>query len=146
MRLSVRFSFLALLLGVVVAFVAPAAAQAAFGVQSFFASNCKSFETRAKNVPPAEEEKEKAEAEGFTQAGGHPNFGITDFTVATKPANRKCRKESSRTSAPTSLLGVSTNPQAVAKCSQAEFGTHRSDRRIGPVSPRRRANRTRKSA
>src|SRR3978361_785172 len=84
---SVRFSFVALLLSVMVAVVAPAAAPAAFGVESFFASNCKAGFENCKKPANVAEEKTKAEEEGFTQAGGHPNFGITDFTVNTRTAS-----------------------------------------------------------
>jgi hypothetical protein len=126
MRSSVRFTFLALLVGVIVAVAAPAA-QAAFGVQSFFAANCKAgFETCKKPALPAEE-KTKAEEEGFTQAGGHPNFGVTDFTVNT----HVIQTTPFETVAPDGIVthvrtdvapGVSTNPQAVEKCTGAAFG------------------------
>src|ERR1017187_1819450 len=78
MRSHARISVLALLAGAIVAVSVPAIAQAAFGVESFFAANCKV--NTCKKVPPAEEKK-KAEEEGFTQAAGHPNFGITDFKL-----------------------------------------------------------------
>jgi hypothetical protein len=120
MRSSVRRSFFALLVGALLVVLAPAAAQAAVGIESFFAANCKAgFEGCKKAAVPAEE-KAKAEEEGFTQAGGHPNFGVTDFTV-TKAGE-----------APTAIIthirtdvapGVSTNPQAVPKCSQAAFAS-----------------------
>jgi hypothetical protein len=114
MRSSVRFSFLALLVGVIVAATAPAAAQAAFGVEKFFAANCKTAACEPGDVT----------TEGFTQAGGHPPAGITDFkinTVGTFP-----------NAAPTGLVnhirtdvapGVSTNPEVVHKCTKAELGT-----------------------
>jgi hypothetical protein len=117
-RSRVRVSLVALLTAAVV--VAGASAAQAAGIESFFAANCKV--STCKKVPKAEE-KEKAELEGFTQAGGHPNFGITDFkidTVGTFPNE-----------APTGLVthirtdvapGVSTNPQAVPKCSMEEYG------------------------
>jgi len=122
MRSSVRFSFIALLLSAMVAVAAPAAAQAAFGVESFFASNCKV--NTCKKVPPAEE-KAKAEVEGFTQAGGHPNFGITDFTVNTRTASEGgLAPEGIVTFVRTDVApGLSTNPEAVPKCSAEQFGT-----------------------
>ncbi len=75
-----------------------------------------------KKVPPAEE-KEKAELEGFTQAAGHPPFGITDFKLKRVEAEPGLfvpegnLKNLRVDVAP----GVSTNPEAVAKCSVAEF-------------------------
>src|SRR5580692_1179432 len=120
MRSHVRISLLALLTGALVAVSAPSAAQAAAGVESFFASNCKV--NTCKKVPKAEE-KEKAELEGFTQAGGHPNFGITDFTVNNKEvAAGVFAPEGVVTHIRTDVApGVATNPQAVEKCSMEEF-------------------------
>jgi hypothetical protein len=117
MRSHVRITLFSLVVGALVALTAPAAAQAAFGVESFFAANCKV--NTCKKVPPAEE-KEKAEAEGYTQAAGHPPFGITDFTL-----NREGEKpQGVVTHIRTDVApGVSTNPQAVPKCSMEEFGT-----------------------
>src|SRR5256885_17026611 len=122
MRFHARISVLALLVGAIVVLSAPAVAQAAFGVESWFAANCKV--NTCKKVPPAEE-KEKAELEGFTQAAGHPNFGITDFTLETEepkpglkvPAGGENLKNLRLDVAP----GVSTNPEAVEKCPGAEF-------------------------
>jgi hypothetical protein len=97
------------------------AAQAAAGIESFFASNCKV--NTCKKVAPAEE-KEKAELEGFTQAGGHPNFGITDFKIDTTGAFPNEAPSGVVTHIRTDVApGVSTNPQAVSKCSLGEFGS-----------------------
>jgi hypothetical protein len=85
-------------------------------VESFFAANCKV--STCKKVPPAEE-KAKAELEGFTQAAGHPPFGITDFTVKTVAGKPEGIVTHIRTDV---APGVSTNPQAVPKCSAGEFG------------------------
>ncbi|MFI4985131.1 MAG: hypothetical protein ACHQAV_03980 [Solirubrobacterales bacterium] len=123
MRLHVRFSLLALLVGAIVAISAPAA-QAAFGVERFFAANCNAFSKgECKNAATPEEEKKNAEKEGYTQAAGHPDFGITDFkinTTGTFPAEVPSGvvKHVRTDVAP----GVSTNPEAVPKCSFAEFG------------------------
>jgi hypothetical protein len=125
MRSCVRFSFLALLVGVIVAAAAPAA-QAAFGIERFFASNCNAAGEKCgegKN-PSLTEAKEQ----GFTQAAGHPNFGVTDFTVN----NHVVQTVPFTAVAPDGLVthvrtdvgpGVSTNPEAVPKCSFAEYGT-----------------------
>jgi len=109
----------------VVAASAPAA-QGAFGVQRFFASNCKeAFETCGNTANPT---LKQSEEQGFTQAGGHPNWGITDFTVKT----HVIQTTPFEAVAPEGLIthirtdvapGLSTNPEAVPKCSLAEFGT-----------------------
>jgi hypothetical protein len=118
--------------------VAAPGALGAFGVESFVAANCKvgaPFEKCAEEsvtLPPPyppltysfPKEPTKAEAEvgGYTQAAGHPGWGITAFkinTVGTFPE-----------AAPTGVVskvrtdvapGVSTNPEAVPKCSMSEF-------------------------
>jgi hypothetical protein len=113
---------------VTVAYVAMAlaapAAQASFGVESLFAANCK-VSTCNKSANPAEE-KEKAEKEGYTQAAGHPPFGITDFTIK----SRQIQTSPFPAFAPEGNVkhfrvdvapGVSTNPQAVPKCSMDDF-------------------------
>src|SRR6267143_4218865 len=75
MRFHVRFSLVALIAGAILVISVPAA-QAAFGVENFFAAEC-----TVSTCKFTEAEKAKAEAEGFTPAGGHPNWGINDFTV-----------------------------------------------------------------
>jgi hypothetical protein len=123
MRFHARIPFLALLLtGVLILVVAPSAAQAAAGIESFFAANCKV--NTCKKVPKIEE-KEKAELEGFTQAGGHPNFGITDFTVNNSEVapGVKAPEGTPLVHIRTDVApGVSTDPQAVPKCSFEEYG------------------------
>ena len=116
MRFHARISILTLVATVLVAVSAPAAAQAAFGVEKFFAANCKV--NTCKKVPPAEEKK-KAEEEGFTQAGGHPPFGVTDFTINAPGGVPSGVIKHIRTDV---APGVSTNPEAVPKCTFAEFG------------------------
>lgn len=120
MRVHVRFSLLALLVGVLVAASATAAQAAAPSVASFYAANCKV--NTCKKVPPAEE-KEKAELEGFTQAAGHPNFGITDFTVSSTGAPPKVIPDGILTHIRTDVApGVATNPESPEKCTFEEFG------------------------
>jgi hypothetical protein len=118
MRSRVRCSLLALPIGALLAVLAPAAAQASFGLEHFFAANCGAGFEKC-----GEAGAELKAGEAFTQAAGHPNYGITDFKLNRKEA------------APGLFLpegdlknlrvdvapGVSTNPQAVAKCSVAEF-------------------------
>ncbi len=113
MRSHVRLSLLVLAACSVVAVSAPAAAQAAFGVEKFFAANCKTAACEPGNVV----------AESFTQAGGHPPAGITDFSVNTEgEVPSGIAKEGPITHIRTDVApGVSTNPQAVHECSEAEF-------------------------
>jgi hypothetical protein len=110
--------------------LAPAAQAAeALGVESFFAGNCKEgFKTCNKAPPGATQAEEvaKAEKEGFTQAAGHPPYGITEFVVANNGATSPFPATE-----PLAVVthvrtdvgpGVSTSPEAVAKCSLEEFG------------------------
>ncbi|HYM53952.1 MAG TPA: hypothetical protein VES97_01210, partial [Solirubrobacteraceae bacterium] len=128
MRLHVRISILTLAATALIAASAPAAAQAAFGVEKFFAANCNAAHEACKQAAEPSKEKEQAEVEGFPQAGGHPNFGITDFTVSNIeiggqkiPFNgaELAKVRHIRTDV---APGVSTNPQAVPKCSAHDFG------------------------
>jgi hypothetical protein len=117
MRSWVRFSFLALLVGVMVAVVAPSA-QAAFGISRFFAANCNAVGEKCGET--ANPNQTEAETQGFRQAGGHPNFGVTDFTVKTNLAGEP---EGKVTHVRTDVgPGVSTNPEAVPKCTFEQFG------------------------
>jgi hypothetical protein len=137
MRSCVRFTFLALLVGVIAAVAAPAAMAAeAPGIESLVAVNCKvedcaQTETKVNLGPPFGEQTyiepsapnaKEAEEEGFLQAGGRVPFGITDFKVATT-GTFPFKK-------PTSIVehlrtdvapGLATNPFAVPPC--AKFGT-----------------------
>ncbi len=135
MRSRVRVLCLAPLVGALLALVvvsAPAA-QASFGVEKFSAANCKAayegcagekttlgpFEYWTPKETTVAEEK----IQGYTQAAGHPTWGITDFkvnTVGTFPNE-----------APTGIVkhvrtdvgpGVSTNPEAMPQCDAEEFG------------------------
>ena len=93
MRSRVRFSFLALLVGVIVAVAIPAAANAAVEIEKFVGVNCKTTaETCGEKVvgadifgEPIAETVEptltESEAQGYRQAGGHVPFGVTDFTL-----------------------------------------------------------------
>ncbi|MHB8243533.1 MAG: hypothetical protein ACYDHN_16280 [Solirubrobacteraceae bacterium] len=116
MRLHVRFSLLALLVGAIVVVSAPAAAQAAFGVESFFAANCKEASCEPGNV----------EEKGYTQAAGPPPAGITDFTlnhhvIQLSPFTAEAPEGNVSTVRVDVAPGVSTNPEAVTKCSVASF-------------------------
>jgi hypothetical protein len=119
MRFGVRFSLLALLVGALVALTAPAAAQAAFGIEGFVAANCKvEFPECGKGA--TEPTPTEAKEQGFTQAAGHPPFGVTDFKVKT---NGEGKPEGIVTFIRTDVApGLATNPQAVPECSSADFG------------------------
>jgi hypothetical protein len=121
MRVHVRFSLLALLVGAIVVVSAPAA-QAAFGVEKFFAANCdKGFEKCGEGAKEAG--KAEAEAEGYRVAGGHPYFGVTDFVLNTvePEAGLKVPAESVKNLRVDVAPGVVTNPQAVPYCSVKDF-------------------------
>jgi hypothetical protein len=138
MRLfGVRFSFLALFVGVVVAFTAPAAAQAAVEVEKFVGVNCK---TTAENcgekvvgadifgepiAETVEPDPTESEAQGYRQAAGHVPFGVTDFTL------KHTGSLATATAVPTGVVthvrvdvaaGLATAPAAVPQCTMAEFG------------------------
>ena len=76
MRSHVRVLLAAPLIGAILALVAISApaAQAAFGVESFFAANCKTEACTLKSTL-------EHPSEYFTQAAGHPPAGITEFVV-----------------------------------------------------------------
>jgi len=99
-------------------------AEGAFGVESLFAANCK-VSTCNKAATPAEE-KAKAELEGYSQASGHPPFGITDFAlnrkqIQTVPFPAFAPEGNLKNLRIDVAPGVSTNPEAATKCSVAEF-------------------------
>jgi hypothetical protein len=97
-------------------------------VEKFVAANCTATHETCGEEPgttyPVEPTLKQAEEEGYTQAAGHPPYGITAFKITT--AGPAFPHE-----APTGLVthvrtdvapGVSTNPEAVEKCSMEEFG------------------------
>ncbi|HEX3911656.1 MAG TPA: hypothetical protein VHW67_13250 [Solirubrobacteraceae bacterium] len=137
---SVRFSFLALLVGVIVAVVVPAAAQAAVEVEKFVGINCKATAEAEKcgeeevgtdpfGSPIAETvepDLPTSKEQGYTQAAGHVPFGVTDFTVA------HSGKLSDGSAIPSGVVthvrvdvaaGLATAPAAVPQCSLDEFGS-----------------------
>jgi hypothetical protein len=115
------------------------AAQAAlpFGVESFVAANCKTGhpecgEEEAKFGPltysfPKEPSLSEAQAAAYTQAAGHPAFGITAFKINTEGAfPNEVPAEIATGGIVTHVRtdvapGVSTNPEAVKKCTMKEF-------------------------
>lgn len=115
MRSHVRVSLLAPLIGAILALVAVSApaAQAAFGIEARFAANCHFSTCGEFGGPPLKN------SELFTQAAGHPPAGITAFKINTTGGVPSGIVTHVRTDVG---VGVSTNPEAVAKCSFAEFG------------------------
>jgi hypothetical protein len=136
MRSRVRVLLAAPLIGAILALVAvsaPAAQAApAFGVEKFSAANCTAthegcageettfgpFEYWTPKETTVAEEK----IQGYTQAAGHPAWGITAFKVNTVGEFPN--------EAPTGIIkhvrtdvgpGVSTNPEAMPQCNMKEF-------------------------
>jgi hypothetical protein len=75
-------------------------------------------------TPPAGQCNNSTSGKLFTQAGGHPNFGITDFKIDTYPSVFPV------SGFPTAFLkdivvntpeGLSVNPEALAKCEIAQL-------------------------
>lgn len=117
---------------IAMALAAPAA-QAAFGVEKFVAANCIQTQEKCGEEPgttfPTEPTLEEAKAAGYTQAAGHPPWGITAFKVNTEGVfphaipSGLLTGEGPVTHVRTDVgLGVSTNPTAVPLCSREEFG------------------------
>jgi hypothetical protein len=135
-RLGAHVWVLALLAGVLISLTASAVAQAAGevpAIEKLVATNCEVRTCGEQEVEPGFFEPKakisvaEAQAEGFTEAGGRVPFGITDFKVLTIPGG----KYSTGTVVPTSLVkhirtdvapGLATDPFAVERCSQEEFG------------------------
>ena len=119
MRSHVRVSLLALVVSASVAVAAPAA-QAAFSVESLFASNCQEGATCTATST------EGNHSEIFTQAAGHPPQGVTDFTIKSKEIPQtlpgQFAPEGNVKNIRTDVgPAESTNPESVAKCSVADF-------------------------
>ena len=123
MRFHVRISILTFVVAALVVALAPTAAQAAFGVEKFFAGNCE----KATCGKEAEEPEESVEAtEGFRLAGGKVPFGVTDFRlkthlVQTVPFEAIAPEGNVENLRVDVAPGVVTNPQVVTKCSNSDF-------------------------
>lgn len=105
MRVIARI-WLAGVLACVIAGASASAALGAFGITKWEAGTC-----------TTEGCTEKTTEQFYTQAAGHPPFGITDFAL-TIPATEEGAVKKVRVDLPP---GLSVNPQAVEKCSQAAF-------------------------
>jgi hypothetical protein len=126
------------------AMAVPAAQATPFGVEKFVAANCKTGheacgEEEIKLPPPfglvtyslpKEPSKTEAEVAGYTQAAGHPAVGITAFeanieegTAIPNAVPAGIATGNAVTHIRTDVApGVSTNPEAVEKCSFKDFG------------------------
>jgi hypothetical protein len=144
MRSNARIALLAPLIGAILAISAPAAQAAPeFGVEKFSAANCTAaFEGCAGEETtigpfeywtPKETTVAEEKAQGYTQAAGHPAWGITDFKVTTVGVLPN--------EAPLGVIkhvrtdvgsGVSTNPEAVPKCTMKEFDANEKEEEAIP--------------
>jgi hypothetical protein len=151
MRSNVRFALLAALVGAILAVSAPVAQAAVpFGVEKFSAANCTAaYEGCAGEKTtvgpfeywtPKETTSTEEKIQGYTQATGHPAWGVTDFqanTEGTLPnevpaglAEGKVVKHVRTDVGP----GVSTNPEAVPKCTMKEFDASAKEEEAVPSS------------
>ncbi len=92
---------------------------AAFGASSAAAITIEKWQagTCATNSEPAPEcTYESPQASMYTQAAGHPNFGITDFSVGDTSGNNRTSRV--HVELP---KGLNVNPQAVPQCTEADF-------------------------
>jgi hypothetical protein len=156
MRSNARIALLAPLVGALLALLAVSApvAQAAppvpFGVEKFSAANCTAaYEGCAGEETtigpfeywtPKETTSTEEKIQGYTQAAGHPAWGVTDFqanTEGTLPnevpaglAEGKVVKHVRTDVGP----GVSTNPEAVPKCTMKAFDGNEKEEEAVPGS------------
>jgi hypothetical protein len=100
------------LVGATVAVSAPSA-QAGFGVSKWEAGTCKVTSCVDKSAHPQEE--------FYTQAAGHPNFGITDFAFNTVNGEGKEPEGSARDVRVDLPPGLSVDPEAVEQCTEVEL-------------------------
>jgi hypothetical protein len=110
--LAAPLAGVALLAGVCFGLLAAPSAWAAFGVSQWEAGTCKEVSCNIEGKDP--------EAEFYTQAAGHPNFGITDFAfnhhtsgLAEEPDGKV---KDVRVDLPP---GLAVNPEAVEPCPEA---------------------------
>jgi hypothetical protein len=135
-RPNIRVSVLALVVSALILSAAAPAAYAAGSFEKFFAGNC-SEKHEACGKGAKEGTAKEAEEEGERQAGAYVWYGVTDFKLTTYKGNPETFLPESGGSAinvpvgfPNENLknlrvdvapGVVTNPNAVPKCSEADF-------------------------
>ncbi|MHB1538498.1 MAG: hypothetical protein ACYCUM_11745 [Solirubrobacteraceae bacterium] len=122
-RVAMLATFAALTLGVFA--TSASAAGEGFGIAKFEAGTC----TANGQKEASEECTYNTPAKFYTQSTGHPNYGITDFEFkssevpaafpGTKAYAPNGNVKNIRTDLP---AGLSVNPEAVPRCSPAEFG------------------------
>jgi hypothetical protein len=98
-------ALLALIALAVAAFGAGSAS--AFGITSWEAGTCAVGTCAPENATPA--------SNLYSQAAGHPNFGVTDFSVQGEEGNQVSRV---KVELPP---GLNVNPQAVSQCAEDAF-------------------------
>lgn len=110
MRLTAPTCIIAALACMAAAWSAPAA-QAGFGIKTFEAGTCKTDTPECTYAAP--------EAQFFTQAAGHPPFGITGFEVNTAPSGEpEGNIKDVRVDIPP---GLAVNPEATEQCTKEQF-------------------------
>ena len=141
MRSHVRVSLVALVVSASVAVAAPAAQAAVpFGVEKVSAGNCSEGHEECygetitigpfKYSVPKESDVTEAKVQAYSQAAGHPFYGVTDFQVNTEGTLPNEAPAGILTTGPVNHIrtdvgpGVSTNPEAVEKCTMEQFGEH----------------------
>jgi hypothetical protein len=136
MRVITRGLLSGLIAGAMFA-VAVSAAQASteFGPAILVAGNCtEKYETCGSDLAsgpyafPKEPTEAEARKEGYNQAGGHPFWGVTAFRVNIEGEPPNAVPAGLLTTGPVKRVrtdvgpGVSTNPEAVPKCTMAQYG------------------------
>lgn len=114
MKLKTRIWLVAALVCAIGAFSTPLA-QAEFGVRRWEAGTCK--------VTSCKDAGTSAEEEFFTQAAGHPDFGITDFEMNYKEVSPSAKQPEGHVKDVRVDLpqGVSVNPEATEQCGEAQL-------------------------
>jgi hypothetical protein len=93
------------------------AAHADFGVSKFDAGTC------TKNTEPADQcTRDSTPDFWYSTAGGHPQWGITDFAFNTVPGNPLAPPDGNVLDVHVDLpVGLSVNPEATPKCTTAQL-------------------------
>jgi hypothetical protein len=116
MRTPTRISLLALLTGTALALSAPVA-QAAFGVEEnhFEAGTCTNETCTYASI-------KGNPSEAYTQAAGHPQFGLTTFTFTSKEKLLQQEPEGAVKNIRVDIPpGLAADPQALPKCTEQAF-------------------------
>jgi hypothetical protein len=96
----------------------PAVAQAAFGVSKFDAGTC----TKNSESPPGSQcTRDSSTDYWYTQAAGHPQWGITDFAFNTNSDLAQTPDGNVKNVHVDLPVGLSVNPEATPKCTTAQL-------------------------